>query len=282
MSMEVRIRPARISDRAPLMSFIKHVWGGHDYIPRVWDYWIRDAESKMFVVVADGVPVGMNRVRFMEDGSAWFEGARVHPAFRGQGLASMLGENSMRLAKGRGATTFRLASGSRNHTAHRQIARIGFKEVARFSVYDPPRRRRGKGSPETLRRDQSREALKLIRGSTEYRLGHGVFWHNFGAASLTPEVVGVLAREGAVKRLGRAVAVVRTGGVGPGLWEEVGFIGGPPGDAVELARAVTGRKEATERWVFLPQGSPIIGALREAGFKRSHSNILFERMAAKG
>ncbi|HKT22045.1 MAG TPA: GNAT family N-acetyltransferase, partial [Nitrososphaerales archaeon] len=112
--MDVAVRPARLSDRAPLMSFIKDVWGGHDYIPRVWDHWIRDPRNKMFVVTVDGTPVGMNRLRFMEDGSAWFEGARVHPDYRSQGLGSLLGENSMKLAKDLGITTFRLTSGSRN------------------------------------------------------------------------------------------------------------------------------------------------------------------------
>jgi predicted GNAT family acetyltransferase len=124
------------------MSFIRNIWGGHDYIPRVWDAWLNDKQGKMFVVEVDGVPVGMSRVRFLEDGSAWLEGARVHPAFRGKGLASMLGENSVLFARGKGATLFRLTSGSRNRAAHRQIARIGFREVARYGVYEPPKRRR--------------------------------------------------------------------------------------------------------------------------------------------
>ena len=96
--MESENRPARPSDKAPLMSFIREVWGGHDYIPYVWDWWLKDRTGKMFVVEVDGVPVGMNRVRFLEDGSAWFEGVRVHPDFRGKGLATMLGENSMKVA----------------------------------------------------------------------------------------------------------------------------------------------------------------------------------------
>jgi GNAT superfamily N-acetyltransferase len=281
--MEVQVRPARPSDKAPLMSFIKDVWGGHDYIPRVWDNWVRDTKNRMFVVVADGVPVGMNRVRFMEDGSAWFEGARIHPSYRSRGLGSMLGENSMKVAEGLGVTTYRLTSGSRNHAAHRQIARIKFKEVARFSVYEPPGSHRASEKAERVGVAGATGALKTIRESVEYHLGRGVFWHNFAAASLTPEVVRSLVGEGAVWRSGRAIAVVREGGEGAELWEQVCFIGGPPADAVNLVKAVIGRRRgAKERWVFLPQGSPIIHALRGVGFARSYSNILFERRAAKG
>ena len=281
--MDAVVRPARRSDRAPLMSFIKDVWGGHDYIPTVWERWIRDTKNRMYVVVVDGVPVGMNRMRFMEDGSAWFEGARVHPEYRSRGLGSMLGENSMRVAKGLGITTFRLTSGSRNHTAHRQIARIEFKEAARFSVYEPPKSHRGAGGARRIGRDGAADAYAAISGSAEYRLGGGVFWHDFAAASLTPEVVDHLVREGAVWRLGRAAAVARDGGGGAETWKQICFLGGEPGDAARLARALTaGWGRATERWIFLPQGSPIIHQLRVAGFRRNFSNILFERRAAKG
>jgi GNAT superfamily N-acetyltransferase len=280
--MDAVVRPARSSDRAPLMSFIKGVWGGHDYIPRVWGHWIRDTKNKMFVVTVDGVPVGMNRVRFMEDGSAWFEGARVHPRYRGMGLGSMLGENSMKVAAELGAKTFRLTSGSRNHTAHRQIARMKFKEVARFSVYEPPSHFPARRESEVARVGRAAEALEAIVRSREYRLGGGVFWHDFGAASLTPEVVESLVGAGSVWRHEEAVAVAREGGEGGEVWKQVCFIGGSPEDALVLARALLGGRRGARRWLFVPQGSPIVHALRDGGFRREFSNILFERRAAKG
>ncbi len=276
------VRPAEPSDKEPLMSFIKGVWGGHDYIPGVWDEWIRDRVNRVFVVEADGVPVGMNRLRFMEDGSAWFEGARVHPAHRGKGLATMLGENSMKVARGMGIGTFRLTSGSHNKTAHRQIARIGFAEVARFSIYEPSKGPLSRGGATRVRPGGLDEIMGLVRGSAEFKLGHGVFWHNWGAAMITPEVLRRLVDEGSVWRLGGAVAVTKAGGEGRGVWEQIGFIGGEPRDAVRLVRCVLGRrKDASERWVFVPQGSPLVHCLRTAGFERHFSNILFERKAAK-
>ena len=283
--MEAKVRPARQGDRAPLMSFIKDVWGGHDYVPRVWDEWLNDMKGEMFVVEVGGVPVGMNRVRYLEDGSAWFEGARVHPDFRGRGLATMLGENSMRVAKARGVRVFRLTSGSRNRPAHRQIAKIAFEEVARFSVYEPKVGRRLKPAKEADRVEPTglAEALCLLRGSREYKLGAGVFWHDWSAASLTPEVVRRLVREGAVWKAGRALAVAREGGEGREMWEQVCFIGGPPLDAVRLVKSLVGRNKKTdERWVFIPQGSPLIRFLREEGYRRHFSMVLFERRAANG
>jgi len=283
--LDVKVRPARAADKAPLMSFIKDVWEGHDYIPLVWDRWLHDRRGRMFVVEADGIPVGMNRVRFLEDGSAWFEGARVHPALRGRGLASMLGENSMRYAEARGVKVFRLTSGSHNRAAHRQISRISFSEAARFSVYEPPKGKKPEptGSAIRMAPPELLTVMGLLRSAKEFQLGGGVFWHDFTAVSLTKKVVSALLAEGATWRAGDAVAVTRTGSEGEGDWEEICYLGGPVHDSMRLVRALVGRdRDASERYVFVPQGSPIISALREEGYTRNFSMVLFERKAANG
>jgi GNAT superfamily N-acetyltransferase len=283
--MDAKVRPARPSDKQPLMSFIKDVWGGTDYIPHVWNRWLKDPGGKMFVVESGGVPVGMNRIRFLEDGSAWFEGVRVHPDFRGRGLASLLGENSMKFAKKLGITTYRLTSGSHNHAAHRQIARINFKEIARFSVYEPPKGMKftDRRAAYNARANDIAKVEDLIEETSEHGLAKGVFWHDFTATSLTHDVIKILVNEGAVHVFGRAVAITREGGEGTEIWEEFCFVGGPVDDALKLITATMGwSKKADVRWVFLPQGSPIVHAVRRKGFRRNFSMVLFERRPANG
>jgi hypothetical protein len=68
--LSVKIRNARPSDKGPLLDFIKDVWGGHDYIPGVWDEWLADASAEMSVIEVDGRQVGMNRMRSLPDGGA--------------------------------------------------------------------------------------------------------------------------------------------------------------------------------------------------------------------
>jgi GNAT superfamily N-acetyltransferase len=267
------------------MGFIKDIWGGHDYVPEVWDDWLIDPSGEMFVVEADGVPVGMNHLRFLEDGSAWFEGVRVHPAYRGKGLASMLGDNSMKLAKQRGVRVFRLTSGSHNKAAHRQIARIKFDEIARFSAYEPQRDAplKPKNDASQASTNDFRRVLGLIQRTQEYQLGKGVFWHDWTATSMAPRVVRKLLAEGAIWYRGEAVALVREGREGGRRSEEISFLGGPEGDAWKLLKSVLGRNaSASGRWVFLPQKSPLIHKLRGEGFQRNFSLILFERRAANG
>jgi hypothetical protein len=110
-----------------------------------------------------------------------------------------------------------------------------------------------------------------------------VFWHDFSAASLTEDVVSGLLVEGAVWRIEGALAVARRGGEGEGDWEEICYLGGPVSDSMRLVKALVGRdKHADVRYVFVPQGSPLISGLRQLGYVRNFAMILFERRAANG
>jgi len=285
--MDAKVRPARAADKAQLLSFIKEVWGGHDYIPRVWDEWLKDRTGSMFVVEVDGLPVGMNRVRFLEDGSAWLEGARIHPRFRGMGLASMLGENSMRLASERGANVIRLTSWSRNKAAHRQIARMNFREVSRISAYEPGKSARFEPQKGVVRvgMEDFTRIKAMIVGSREYKLGAGVYWDAFKATSLSPAIIEMLVREGSVWTIGESVVVARAGGEGDEKWKQVCFLTGKDAEPLKLMRHVFGLKseERTSRRIaYIPQGSSLIGVLRDNGFSRLTSVVLFERAPAKG
>lgn len=269
------------------MAFIERIWGGHDYIPRVWDQWLRERGAKMFVVEVAGQPVGMNRVRFLEDGSAWFEGARIHPAHRGRGLASKLGRNSLKTAADRGITRCRLASGSRNWAAHRQVARIGFKEVARMSLYVPakhskfsPQRAVRRAAPADLAR-----VTRLIRTSKEFKVGGGVYWDSFTAVSLTPGLIRKRVKEGFVYVSDDAVAIAKQGGEGGGMWRQVCFATGGSKGVARIIKEIFGKKRrgrTSWRIVYAPQGSPLIATAKAAGLERWGSYILFERSAPKG
>jgi len=284
-SLHFEVRKARPSDKAPLMSFIKDVWGGHDYIPHVWDYWIEDRSAKMFVIEAGGKPIALNRVRFLPDGSAWFEGARVHPDYRRMGLASMLGDNAMKVAVENGAPVFRLTSGSRNKASHGQVAKMGFVEVARFSSYETEKGRRfhPRAGVRVAKTDDLGAIVHSVTDSMEYKLGGGFLWDGFAAMSLSPSIVEDAISEGSVYVCDGAVAIRRLGREGRAVWNQIGYISGNEEPALKLVDTVFAIKgEFDWRFVTLPQGSPLVGAMRRHGLRRSFSNVLFERTAAKG
>lgn len=283
--MKQVIRPARASDKGPLMGFIKDVWGGHDYIPKVWDEWIHDRSAEMFVLELDGRPVAMNRVRLLDDGSAWLEGARVHPDHRRMGLARALGTNAMKVAKERKATVFRLTTGSRNRASQISVAGLGFREVGRFSVYEPMKGRRFRRHPE-VRVATGRDLDSVTRSideSREYRLGSGVLWDGFAAMSLTTAVVRKRLEAKSVYLCDGAVAIRVPGREGADVWNQIGFISGDGAPAMNLVDQVFATR-GRFGWnvVMVPQGSPLVGALRRHGLSRSFSNVLFERKSVNG
>lgn len=284
VTSSLKVRPAVPSDRAPLMEFIKHVWGGHDYIPYVWDDWLLDKSGRMFVVDLGGVPVAMNRVKFVEDGSAWFEGVRVHPRYRGKGIATMLGDNSIRIAKGRGIHTYRLTSSSWNHKAHRQVARMDFREIARVSVYEARKGDKHRRHRE-VRRAGSEDlgrVVDMVKGSKEFKLGAGVMWDGYTAIALTRDVIRGRVQGGDVYLCGDALAVGAPGREGRNAWSQVCFLTGGKEDATKLVESIFAEGKGDTNLVYLPQGSRLIHQMRASGLRRAYSLILFEKKSFNG
>jgi GNAT superfamily N-acetyltransferase len=283
--MTVIVRVAKPSDKKPLMDFVKKTWGGHDYVPSVWDEWLRNKGGKIFVVEVDGKQVGMNRVRLLEDGTGWLEGVRIHPNFRGQGLASLLGEKSMQYASKLGVSTFRLTSSSRNRAAHRQVAKMGFSEVARFDVFrarTKPRLLRGGGvhrlSPVNLSK-----ALRVIRGSDEYRAGMGVYWDAFVTRTLDRHALSELVAKGYVfsasdEKRNTAIAVCAPAKEGKEVWLQMSFLCGEPALCKKIVSHIfrSSRPKRDENFVFLPKGSRLSKSLKEIGLKKSFQMVVFE------
>ena len=283
--MTVIVREAKPSDKKPLMDFVTKTWGGHDYVPSVWDEWLRDKGGKMFVVEVDGKLVGMNRVRLLKDGTGWLEGVRIHPDFRGKGLASLLGERSMKYASNLGVSTFRLTSSSRNRAAHRQVAKMGFSEVARFDVFrarTKSRLLRGGGVDRLSPSDLSK-ALRMIRGSEEYRAGKGVYWDAFVTQALDRESLSELIAKRYVfsardEEGNSAVAVCGPSREGEEVWLQMSFLCGEPALCKKIVSHLfrSSRPKRDENFVFLPKGSRLSKSLKEVGLKKYFQMVVFE------
>jgi GNAT superfamily N-acetyltransferase len=270
-----------------LLEFISRIWGGQDYIPKVLDRWIRERRARTFVVEIDGTPVGMNRVNFLEDGSAWFEGVRVHPRYRGQGLAGMLGRNGIRVARDRGVRILRLTTGSRNAPSRRQIPKMGFREVSRMSLYVPRERTVFRRQPDVqvARAKDVPRTVKLILSSLEFEKSRGMHWEGFRAVSLTPRIIRRRVLEGSVYLCGDSVAVAKRVEEGGEVFRQVCFACGRTAGVTMLIEHIfsMARRNANEnRILCAPQRSSLINIARGAGLVRWSSYILYERRLPKG
>jgi GNAT superfamily N-acetyltransferase len=83
--MGLDIRDVMPDDRERLVEISKLTWEGSDYLEQVIDQWM--AEGGFYVAVVDGIVAGTVKMSSYPDRVCWLEGLRVHPDFRGRGLA---------------------------------------------------------------------------------------------------------------------------------------------------------------------------------------------------
>lgn len=108
----VPIRRARPSDREAVVGFTADTWPDRDagdYVPRVFDEWVRTDgdDQRTFVADADGRAVGIAQHLLLSDDEAWGQGLRVDPEFRGLDVGSALSRAAFAWARERGATVAR-------------------------------------------------------------------------------------------------------------------------------------------------------------------------------
>ena len=284
--MSIVVREARAADKEPLMTFVEKIWGGQDYIPSVWDDWLRDRRGKIFVVEVDGKLAGMNHVRFIRNGTGWLEGVRIRPRFRGRGLASLLGRRAMEYASEFGINRFRLTSSTRNKAAYRQVMKMGFSEVTRFEVLSPgPKSKlRPQVGVTRLSTAEAGRTLNLIRGSEEYKDSKGVYWDAFVAQPLNRSALSELLKKryvySASDRMGRrAIAICGEVKEGRERWQQISFTCGELGSCQKLvSHLLRGRgRRVDERFLFLPKGSKLLRSMKEIRLRKRWEMILFEK-----
>ena len=79
-------------DKDRIIAFTFNTWGDNedDYIKDVFDDWLADPRGEFTAAVIDDRVVGIAKLTDMGDDEWWFEGLRIDPAYRRQGIAAEL------------------------------------------------------------------------------------------------------------------------------------------------------------------------------------------------
>ena len=212
----VEIRPVRPTDRDRVASITADVWEGHDYLPRVFDAWLADPGAWFQAAEVEGELVGVQRLRPIAPGVAWYEGLRVASSHRRQGLARAMLTAAAAQARGLGFRELRLATANPDAIALFQSA--GFRLLVAPRVWrgrrlegDEPARMPAPG-------DAGRLLVTLQQDPAVAAYG-GVLANGEWALDLDSELLRRLADEGALRVAagGRALAAVRESWGGDGL-----------------------------------------------------------------
>ena len=126
------IRLARLEDEAAVRALSAHIWEGDDYVPDTFADWVADPLGRFYLLFAGDRLAGFGKLSCLAAGEWWLEGLRVHPDFRGQGIARALHNYAVALAEEMAAGVLRFATASTNLATHHLAASTGFTLVSRY------------------------------------------------------------------------------------------------------------------------------------------------------
>ncbi len=131
-SSSFTFRDINPSDKEEILALTANTWEGGDYVEWVFDDWVNDPGGRFLAAIDDasGRIAGIDKLTFLSPTEAWFEGLRVHPDFRGRGLATRLQTHMIGEAQRLGAQTVRLLTNIDNLSMHRKAYRDGFSARA--------------------------------------------------------------------------------------------------------------------------------------------------------
>lgn len=85
------IRPVQEKDYPDILKISKDIWEGHDYLPKVFNDWIK--QPGLFVGAEDSTThelVAVSHVSLLHDGTAWIGGLRVRTDYQGKGISHLM------------------------------------------------------------------------------------------------------------------------------------------------------------------------------------------------
>lgn len=263
--MSVELRPVTAQDRARVMEITRDVWGGTDYLPRVFDSWLAEPSGAFEVAEVDGLVVGIHRFRPLAEGIAWYEGLRVARTHRRQGIARTMLAAAVDACRANGFRELRLATG--NERARALFEQQGMTRISTARIWSAGRVEGG--DPPRIPGPESAPALlETVTGDSGTALYGGVNADGAGARDLNLAELRDLARGGHLRTLtgARALAVVKEAWAGD---LRCTFLAGRSGHLRDLLTAL--RFEADSEGldsvsVRIPAGHPAENDLEAVGY----------------
>ena len=263
------------------MEISKKIWGGHDYLPSVWDDWLADKKARFIVATMSGRTVGCPRASLQTNYVAWLEGVRVHEQCRGLGIAGKLNHSLVEWARRKGARVARLSTGSSNLASREHLEKIGFPLMQIFQRLESVRGLRVKPAGVTTSRGSAKTLWNWLTTVPNFIENHAMYSEGWTWYPLTLQTLRKLMSQGRVftiirdKKL-KACCIF--------LDEDsaltMGFVAGERGDVVKLARMLRFlmfRKMREKLRVLLPSRSLFVQALVRLGFEKTATILVYEK-----
>ncbi|MEZ5174901.1 MAG: GNAT family N-acetyltransferase [Acidimicrobiia bacterium] len=279
-------RTARSQDIDAIAAFTTGTFDWGDYVPESISGWIADASGRVLVAVDDDDrPVAIGRGLLLTPQEAWFHAARVHPAWRGRGIASDMAVALADWARTQGALVARLLIEQDNAASVRHIAKTGFRQTAVVhrgcrDLQAPSPQQKGNGG-------QRRRSLMSAQRGTRFdaemiaaswptsdagRAMRGLIGRSWAFHRLRSRDVETAAGEGRLWAVGSAWAIVDER---DGIFE-IGLLDAAESDAGVVVRALVdlaADRDAHTVWIWHADLRWLTDAVAAAGCESEASGI---------
>ncbi|MFX0097839.1 MAG: GNAT family N-acetyltransferase [Candidatus Hodarchaeota archaeon] len=286
----VKIRKAESSDKEIVLKFCEKTWEWGDYISLVWDRWIQDTKGEFFVGSINKRPVGICRVRLAKSGEAWFEGLRVDPQYRQQGIATLLNQECFSFAKHEGAEIGRACIVSTNEVAQSLAKKLGFRLVTEFVHLEcEPYRFKDDGCTRWGNMEDIEAISGFLKNSAVYAKSSGLYTIIFVWLSLEREDVEMFVQTKKAlvyEKKGKIRGVIFIDDRIEQAWNtraiQTCYIDGDAesvGHMVGFLLNYAAKRKLEKIYAFTCNLEPIVNKLREMGFEPSdeYTLLVFEK-----
>ncbi len=164
-SPHIEIRPARAEDFPQVQAICAQVWEGEDYVPQIWNEWLRDTEGELLSLTLDGKVIGLARLTRMGAREWWMEGLRIDPAYQRRGLGTMFHRYLIERFCARGGGVARFVTGSTNTPVCKMARALGFQKTAAFVMYQAGPQAKGADEFRRLEPSDARRVWDFLRAS---------------------------------------------------------------------------------------------------------------------
>jgi RimJ/RimL family protein N-acetyltransferase len=96
----IKLRKLEHNDFDDIVDIAKNIWGGTDYLPKIFHKWVDDKGYFLGAEDTDNNKIiGVGKYSILHDKTGWLEGLRVHSDYRGQKISKQISEKLLNIAK---------------------------------------------------------------------------------------------------------------------------------------------------------------------------------------
>ena len=128
------IQKIKAEDKTDVLNISSKIWEGDDYIPQIFDEWVKDSYSIFAGLWVKKKLIAFGKLTFLSPTDIWLEGLRKDPQTKIKGVGKQLTAYYFDFLKGKNISSIRFSTYFGNITSIRFNEKTGFKKVLTLSL----------------------------------------------------------------------------------------------------------------------------------------------------